>query len=297
MYDTGRKQSGFGAARNQWRRCLGATLNIIGCGKVGRTLARLWADGRYFSVQDIENRSLASAESAVAFIGAGRTVENETELRPAAAWMIAATDDRIAGCCERIAVTGKIQPGNIVFHCSGALNSSVLAAAAECGAAVASAHPVASFAEPEHTVARFAGSYCSLEGDAPALEVLGAAFAGIGGKVLRISADTKIIYHAGAVFASNYLVAVLDAALRAYELSGVPRAIALELMRPLVQGSVDNVFALGTKKALTGPIARGDMELVKNQYAALAASDPSLSLLYGQLAQMTARLAERDLTL
>jgi predicted short-subunit dehydrogenase-like oxidoreductase (DUF2520 family) len=278
-------------------RVLGGTLNIVGCGRLGRTLARLWADAGHFTIQDIENRSPASAQSAVAFIGAGCAVEDVEGLRPAKVWMIAASDDQIAACCELIAGAGKIRPGNIVFHCSGALSSSLLAAARERGAAVASVHPVASFADPERARGYFAGAYCSIEGDAPALDVLDGAFAGIGGKMLHINAASKIIYHAGAVFASNYLVTVLDAALRAYELAGIPRATALDLMRSLVQGSIDNVFALDTQKSLTGPIARGDVELVKNQYAALAASDAATALLYKQLAQATARLAGRDLAL
>jgi predicted short-subunit dehydrogenase-like oxidoreductase (DUF2520 family) len=142
---------------------------------------------------------------------------------------------------------------------------------------------------------RFTGTFCCCEGDAIALKVLDAAFSGIGGRSLVIDAASKIVYHAGAVFASNYIVTLLEAALQAFVAAGLPRAAALELMRPLVRGSVDNVFALGPAQALTGPVARGDIDLVKKQYAGLAAHDPELGGLYRELALATARLAGREL--
>jgi predicted short-subunit dehydrogenase-like oxidoreductase (DUF2520 family) len=274
---------------------LSGTLNILGCGKLGRTLGRLWSDGQIFSVQDIVNRSYASAQQAVAFVGAGKAVEADASLRPATAWMIAAPDAQIAECCRRIAATGKLEPGSIVFHCSGALSSSELRAAADCGALVASVHPVASFADPSAMLARFDRTWCCIEGEMRAQDVLAGAFTGIGAKILRIDAASKIVYHAGAVFASNYLVALLEVALQAFAASGIPRATALDLMRPLAEGSVANVFNMGTEAALTGPVARGDIALVKRQHAALAARDPAMAELYRQLALVAAKLAGRQL--
>lgn len=274
---------------------MSGTLNIVGCGKVGRTLGRLWTEKNLWNVHDVANRSLASAADAVAFIGAGNAVEPDAPLRPADIWMIGANDSGIAACCGRIAASGRLKPGNVVFHCSGALSSAELKAAAECGAATASVHPVASFAEPSAMLKRFDGTWCCVEGEPRALEVLIDAFARIGGKILGIDAASKIVYHAGAVFASNYVVALLDVAAKTFTAAGVPRAAALELMRPLVQGSVDNVFDLGAAEALTGPVARGDFDLVKKQYAALAERDPAAAELYRQFALSAARLAGKQL--
>lgn len=270
-------------------------LNIVGCGKVGRTLARLWAQRSLFEIQDIANRALPSAGDAVLFVGAGNAAPSVAAMRPAEVWMVGTGDAAIAGACGQIAEAGRLRPGDIVFHCSGALSSAALAAAASRGANVASVHPVASFAAPEAMLARFAGTFCCCEGDARALDVLEAAFSSIGARTLVIDAASKIVYHAGAVFASNYVVTVLDAALQAFTAAGLPRAEALQLMQPLLRGTVDNVFALGPAQALTGPIARGDIELVRRQGAELAARDPALGELYRALALATARLAGREL--
>ena len=66
-----------------------ASLNIIGCGRLGKTLARLWHDNNLFTVRQVLNRSIGSAEAAVEFIGAGSAVKNYANLSHADAWLIA----------------------------------------------------------------------------------------------------------------------------------------------------------------------------------------------------------------
>lgn len=60
-----------------------------------------------------------------------------------------------------------------------------------------------------------------------------------------------------------------------------------------MQGTVDNVLALGTTRALTGLVIRGEVDLVSNQIAALHASDASLAELYRALAQQLLEITER----
>jgi predicted dinucleotide-binding enzyme len=48
-------------------------LDIVGAGKVGKTLARLWNQNGVFEIGSVANRSLESSEEAIAFIGAGTT--------------------------------------------------------------------------------------------------------------------------------------------------------------------------------------------------------------------------------
>jgi len=272
------------------------TLNIIGCGRVGKTLARLWTRQSSFVVQDILNRSLASARRAVSFIGAGRAVERYADLRTADIYMIAAGDGQIAQCCEELAAAGKLSAHTLVFHCSGALPSSILQAAARNGAAIASVHPIRSFADPEQAANEFAGTYCGVEGDAQALVVLNKAFASIGGRLAPIDAGSKTIYHSAAVFACNYLVTLLDVAIQAYKKSGIPQDTALKLMEPLVRGTLDNVFRIGPADALSGPIARGDIATAENQLRAVHAWNKEYGNLYEQFMKLTADIAARRST-
>jgi len=119
------------------------------------------------------------------------------------------------------------------------------------------------------------------------------AFEAIGARPVRIAAAAKTVYHAASVFASNYLVTVLDAALRAYQAAGVPPDVARELARPLASESLANVFRLGPETALSGPIARGDAATVARQQAAVAAWDGPSGALYEALAAATWDLARR----
>lgn len=266
-----------------------ATLNIVGAGHVGRTLGRLFAAHGAFTVQDVLTRSPDSAARAVAFIGAGRAVAGLAELRPAAAWMLAVGDDAIAPTCAALAGAGLLKDA-VVFHCSGAKASDELRAP---GALVASVHPVRSFADPDAVAAAFAGTWCGVEGDAGALALLGPAFEAIGARLVAIDAAAKTVYHAASVFAANYLVTVLDAALRAYVAAGVPEAVARELAQPLASETLANVFRLGPAAALSGPVARGDLATVARQQAAVAHWDAPTGRLYEALVEATTALAER----
>lgn len=270
-----------------------STLNIVGCGKVGMALGKLWSTADVFAVAQVMNRSLTSSTQAAAFMGAGAAAGSIEHLCPADAWLIATPDDDIEASCTALAEAGLFAPGNLVFHCSGALSSAVLQAAASAGAITGSVHPIRSFADPAQVAASFGGTYCGIEGDPLAVEKLNAAMAAVGGIAVPIDAALKTVYHAAAVFASNYLVTLLDTAQQAYVKAGIPEETALQLMMPLVRGTVDNVFRLGPTDALTGPIARGDIGTAVRQYRALNAWNEGYGALYKQFGKLTADIAAR----
>ena len=267
-------------------------LNLVGAGHVGRVLGRLFFEQGVFAPQDVLTRSLASARQAVAFIGAGTAAQSLAGMRPARAWLLAVGDDQIAPVCAELARSHDLRDA-VLFHCSGAKASTELQAAADAGACVASVHPIRSFADPEQVARGFKGTFCGIEGDAAALALLGPAFEAIGARLVRIAPAAKTVYHAAAVFASNYLVTVLDASLRAYQAAGVPEDVARELARPLAEETLANVFRLGPAAALSGPVARGDFATVARQQAALAQWDAPTGRLYEALVAPTADLARR----
>ena len=99
----------------------------------------------------------------------------------------------------------------------------------------------------------------------------------LGLKPFELRDGDRTLYHAGAVFASNYLVTLQRAAVRL----GVPAAGLV----PLMQGTIEHGFEL------TGPIARGDWGTVEAHRKAIRASHPELEQLYETLAEATAALA------
>jgi predicted short-subunit dehydrogenase-like oxidoreductase (DUF2520 family) len=270
------------------------SLNIIGSGRVGRACGRMWARGGVFEVQDVLTRTRESAAEAVRFIGAGHAVSRLEEMRGADVWMIATRDDAIVPSCVTLAASGKVTPDDIVFHVSGATPSSDLRPVKDKGALVASVHPIKTFSDAEQAVQTFPGTFCGAEGDAGAIKVLKPAFETIGAKVFDIAPGMKPIYHAGGVFACNYLAALIEAAVRAHERAGIPRAASLEALEPLVRETVDAVFDQGPARALTGPIARGDTATVRRQLAGIRDWDREIGKLYSGLGLLAVALAEAD---
>ncbi|MDY0974339.1 Rossmann-like and DUF2520 domain-containing protein [Massilia sp. CFBP9012] len=269
-----------------------ASLNLVGAGHVGKVLGRLLSASGCCVVQDVLTRSPASARAAVDFIDAGRACADLAQLRPADIWLLAVNDDQIAPMAAALAQAHEVK-GAVVFHCSGAKASSQLQALSDQGALVASVHPIRSFADPDAVAREFAGTFCGIEGEAEALARLAPAFETIGARLVTIDAAAKTVYHAAAVFASNYLTTVLDAALRAYQAAGVPEPIARELARPLASETMANVFRLGSAAALSGPVARGDHATVARQQQALLDWDEATGKLYEALVPLTADLARR----
>ena len=266
-------------------------LTVIGAGRVGKTLARCLHQHNLVTIVDIVARRSENAIAAVQFIGAGKACDSFNELAHADIFMLTVPDDQITSCCAQLAASGRLSSTSTVFHCSGALPAAVMVDATRCGAAVASLHPVRSFADPAHVAEHFIGTYFGIEGDAAALKVLLPMFNALGARTVALHPSSKTLYHAAAVFASNYIVTVLAAARDAYVAAGIPADIAIELMAPLTTETIQNVWRLGPEAALTGPVARGDTDTVAHHQQALFAWNPSIGSLYQQLAEATRTVA------
>jgi predicted short-subunit dehydrogenase-like oxidoreductase (DUF2520 family) len=229
-------------------------------------------------------------------VGAGRGVAGIDDLTPSDVVMISTPDEAIGFCCEKLCETGTVRPGTVVFHSSGALPASLLSSAKRCGADIASLHPVKSFADATKSVETFAGTFCAIEGDAPACRVLGDALTRCGAHTFQVLPDAKTVYHAATVFVCNYLVALMEAGLKCFEQAGVPRETAMKVMEPIVQETVQNVFSMGPARALTGPIARGESSVVQQQVKALGEWDERITQAYRILGQLAVELSEPQAT-
>jgi predicted short-subunit dehydrogenase-like oxidoreductase (DUF2520 family) len=177
-----------------------------------------------------------------------------------------------------------------VLHLSGAQTSEVLAPLAALGVVAGSMHPLMTVsAEPERAAQHFHGATFALEGEFEAVRVADRLVRALGGVAVMIAPEAKSLYHAGAVFASNYLVTALAEAERLLERAGLPREAAREALVPLARATLENVAAMGPEAALTGPVARGDAATVKRHRAALEGEDRRL---YDALARATLALAK-----
>ena len=269
-------------------------INFIGCGQLGQTLGQLWQQHNLISIGDVLTRSTISADKAIAQIGGGRAISSIADMKPADIYMIACGDDAIESCSQTLADSQLLKTGDIVFHCSGAQSSQLLHACQKQGAFIASIHPIKSFADIGLAAQSFAGTYCSVEGDDAALTQLEHLFTGLDAKLLPIHAEHKTLYHAASVIACNYLVALEELSIQAFEQAGIEREQALAVLQPIVTGTVENLFRLGTVPALTGPISRGDHNVVSKQLAAMELWNTDYATAYRLLGKISIPIAEQQ---
>jgi len=273
-----------------------ADISIIGCGKVGAAIAQL-AAGAGRNVSALASRSGDRARDLAVRIG---NPEAACDIARAAGAgglvLLTVSDDAIEALCGELARGGGFGDGSIVAHCSGALGSDILSPARDsCGCKIASMHPLATFPTAAAAVEKFAGTYCFCEGDQPATDALMELAADIGGKPMLISSQAKVLYHAAAVMACNYLTALLDAAITLCGAAGIDRPTALSALGPLAKATLENVTKLGAPAALTGPIARGDAQTVARHLEALAQCDKDLQDFYRIAGKWALQLAsDRD---
>jgi predicted short-subunit dehydrogenase-like oxidoreductase (DUF2520 family) len=257
-------------------------IGIIGAGRLGSSLAvALRAAG--YPVRVIASRSPTSAETlANQLAGAATAATPEQAVEACETLFLTVPDDEIAS----LAASLPWRESQAAIHCSGAIGLDALAAATDAGATAGCLHPLQSYPSREGDAARFRGIVCGIEAPAPLSDLLEAIAHDLGSAVVRLEGVDRARYHAAAVFASNYAVALASAAGRAWELAGLPAEQARGALAPLLLGAATNIADRDLADALTGPVARGDIATVERHLAALDArtdDDPELAALYRRL--------------
>jgi predicted short-subunit dehydrogenase-like oxidoreductase (DUF2520 family) len=172
-------------------------------------------------------------------------------------------DDVLPEMAHALAGQGAAPPRCAAFHLSGALSTDVLAPLHARGYAVGTFHPLQSFAHPVDGASRLPGSYVSISGEPEAVTTARRLLQHLGCAPLTVPVSRRPLYHAAAVTASNHVAALVALAARLLVQAGVPEDDALPALVPLVRGTVENIESLGVRGALTGPLARGDVETIR----------------------------------
>jgi predicted short-subunit dehydrogenase-like oxidoreductase (DUF2520 family) len=210
-------------------------------------------------------------------------------------------DDAVAEVAARLAAGGAAIPDRVAFaHASGALELGALAPL-RGRHPVGSFHPLRSFPEPSPPEA-FRGIVIAVDASSAVfLRALARLARDLGAKPARVEDSRRALYHAAAVFASNYVVALLGEAVGLLERAGWTEEEAVRGLVPLAQGALANVTRRGPTAALTGPIRRGDAETVTRHLAALAELDgrserqpgPRVGDVYRMLGQVGLEIAQQ----
>jgi len=263
---------------------------VVGAGRVGTAFAVRLRDAGHRIVA-VSGRK-ATVERAARYLPGVSVTDPVEAARAAEVVLIGTPDAAIEQMCTALAVARAMGRGQAVVHLSGAASLDALAPAHSVGATVLSIHPLQTFPDVDAALERIAGAGVAVTALSEEGHALGERLASdVGGRPFRLADEVKPLYHAAAVFASNYLVAVTALAEGMFRTAGLPDPIGLAM--PLQRATLDNVAAMGPARALTGPAVRGDAVTVQRNLEALATHAPTAIAAYVALAGVALDLGER----
>lgn len=260
---------------------------FIGAGTTGTALAVTLSRKRW-PVVGIYSRSLSSAQRLANLVPDCRVYRTAQELADAADLVFITTpDDAIEGVCSQV----QWRKGQSVVHCSGVHSVDILEPARKAGAAVGSFHPLQTFANADRATENLPGSTFALEANDALMSTLKQLVVLLRGSCVELKPGDKVLYHAAAVIACNYMVTLVKLALDLWCDFGVSPKEATRAMLPLLAGTVGNIASIGLPGCLTGPVSRGDIDTISRHLSALGARDPALRRIYSELGLQTIPIA------
>ncbi len=255
-------------------------IGIIGAGRLGSALAHaLLAAG--YPLEMISSRQLSDAERLVSSLPTVSSVTVDNLVQECDFVFLAVPDEYIS----ELAFSLPWSSSQAVIHSSGSLNLDVLSVAKKKGSLTGCLHPVQTFLKrdsPLESRDRFANIVCGIEADSPLDIWLVELVESLGAYSIRLENVDRALYHSAAVFASNYVVALLSAATRIWTLSGLSEREGRMALQHIMNVSVNNLADSTFSDAVTGPITRGDWQTVKKHLSGLD-SEPELQKLYSRL--------------
>ncbi len=275
------------------------SVTIIGAGAVGAA----WLD--FFKEDGYSIISVWKSESGVLTDPVtGDQVNIDSNLpdrnEQVGDWVIITTPDDLIETTAGILAESEIDwTGRQVAHCSGSFSASALQPLSKRGAGTAAIHPIQTF-NPGDNRTRLQQIYLSLQGDPEFVKRLESVVEDLGSEALLLDEKQKMAVHIAAVFASNYLVALLHTSDQILKTHGVEDGV--NVLAPLIEQTLKNILELGPGDSLTGPIARGDSSTVQAHLDALknraSEGKPDTSSLYRSLGAVCLDLAAKkgDLT-
>jgi predicted short-subunit dehydrogenase-like oxidoreductase (DUF2520 family) len=263
------------------------TVGFIGAGTTGTALAVRLAQ-RGYPVVGVSSRSLSSAEKLAARIAGCKVYSGAQQLADVIELVFITTPDDII---SKVAAELRWHEGQSIVHCSGAHSVDILETAKTYGTNAGCFHPLQTFASVDQAIDNIPGSMFAIEAGEPLASLLKKMAQDLEGDWVMLKAGDKVLYHAAAVMACNYLVTLVKLSTDLWRTFDVPTAQATKALMPLLRGTLSNIENVGLPNCLTGPIARGDLGTIQRHLESLSKEAPSLLGIYKELGRQTVPIA------
>ncbi len=263
---------------------------LIGAGRAGRVISIAMTQAGYQFIWVGSNR-IEDSKRLAEQIGIRRYgIRFEGFNQKAGFLILAVPDDEIKNAASDAVRAGVIGDGSIVVHLSGALGSDVLEDARTDGAKVMAFHPAQTFTLESDPYTVFKNICFDMEGDDEACVLGECAARDLGARSIRLDPDARVLSHLAMTVASNHTVSLIRMAEEIMEFAGISPDAAKKMLIPLFTNTARNISTIGTEKSLTGPISRGDIEIIKKHFSALNGMNEEYKILYSGLARIALRI-------
>lgn len=236
-------------------------VGFIGAGKVGTAFGKFLIN-KGINVIGYNNRGKENLEKALEFTQTKAYSKKEI-VDISDVIFITVKDDQIKEVLESSIDSFKSLKQKTFIHMSGAHSSKILDKAFERGADVYSLHPLQSVSIIEKATNDFEETYFSIETIGEFNDNIITILSFIN-NYFKIESSQKSVYHMAACVFSNYLTTLMEFGLVLTSSIGIDQNNAFKAMLPLINGTIENIELKGIDKSLTGPLARGDVETIKN---------------------------------
>jgi predicted short-subunit dehydrogenase-like oxidoreductase (DUF2520 family) len=261
---------------------------IVGAGPVGQTLDRALTHVGY------QVRSWSRSHGPLWAEG----------VTPSAAEIVilAVRDDAITQAAEYIVSHGGADASSVLLHCAGGRPpSQLLGTLRPHVKGIGLLHPLRSFVHQDadadaagpRSEHELLGTVMAIVGDTAGIAAGQELCKALSGVPLLLAEDRLPLYHAAAVLAAGHVATLLDIGIHLLSRAGLPRADGQRALVELSASVLRNIEQVGLPQALTGPVARGDAQTVKDHLAALTQLSCQVAEVYRVVAESSLDVAYR----
>lgn len=267
-----------------------ARIGVVGAGRVGAVLAAAFREAGH-DIVSVAGESDASRIRIQTLLPGIAVRKPSAVARAADILIVTVPDDALRNVVAMLSAAGAIHDGQYVVHTSGRHGTDVLAPAAERGAHAAAMHPAMTFTGTDLDLPRLPATVFGCTGADEVRPVVEGLVADLGARTVWVDEEQRVRYHAALAHGANHLVTLVHQASELLRDAGVDAPA--DVVRPLMQAALDNALAYGDA-ALTGPIARGDVQTVREHLRTLADGPPETLESYVAMGRATANRAAFD---
>lgn len=260
-------------------KAFSGNIGFVGTGALGSTMARAMYQAGY-SVTAVTSRTTASAEQMMRELSGCKAMQAAQEVADCCDVVFLTVPDNVI---KLVANATQWRAGQVVVHCSGATPLSTLNSAKNVDALIGTIHPLQTFGTSDGAPVVMRGIAYAIESEPSLWQGLANLATDLGGWPITLAAQDRVLYHTSATTVCALLAILLNLSSELWSSFNQSSGEGLRSLLPLVYGTLKNVERHGFPSALTGPVARGDVETVASHLEVLSSRAPEFQSVYSHL--------------